>query len=150
HTPAGIEGHPRGRCESCGRHLWSEGGYRVPGLKGLFCSLVCIECSIAEKMGQETDCPGADRQRGAAAFLSENSGPGIYSRLAQGGEATDSKRCLECGTSLKEKRADSVFCSATHKMRFRRQQKSKTAQNWQISRNTPIQNTRLIEAQNAG
>src|SRR5208337_2162378 len=74
HTPAGIEGHPRGRCESCGRHLWSEGGYRVPGLKGLFCSLVCIECSIAEKMGQETDCPGADRQRGAAAFLSENSG----------------------------------------------------------------------------
>ena len=37
HIPAGTEGHPRGTRESCGLHLWSEGGYRVPGLKGLFC-----------------------------------------------------------------------------------------------------------------
>jgi hypothetical protein len=35
--PAGTEGLPRGACESCGLYLWSEGRYRVPGMKGLVC-----------------------------------------------------------------------------------------------------------------
>jgi hypothetical protein len=74
--------------------------------------------------------------------------PGIYVQLAQSDEATDSKRCLECGTPLKGKRADAEFCDPAHTMRFRR--KSRTGQNREISANAPIQNTGLREAQNAG
>jgi hypothetical protein len=148
--PAGAEGHPRGSCGSCGLYLWSEGGYRVAGLKGLFCSLVCIECGIGDKTGQ-TKQARAPIGSGARLLLYLKAvAPGIYGQLAQGGEATDSKRCLECGTPLNGKRADAEFCSRTHNMRFRRHQKSQTTQNWQISGNTPIQKTGLSEAQNAG
>jgi hypothetical protein len=149
HIPAGTEGHPPGTCESCGLHLWSEGGYRVPGLKGLFCSLVCIECGIADKTGRKKQIAGASIGSGARLLLYlKGAAPGIYAQLAQGGEATGSKRCLECGTSLDGKRADAEFCDPAHRMRFQR--KSRTGQNHGISANTPIQNTGLGEAQNAG
>jgi hypothetical protein len=81
HIPAGTEGRPRGICESCGLHVWTDRGYRVPGLKGLFCSLVGIECGIG----------GSDWQRGSAAFLSENSGSKDL-RLARAGAARLSAR----------------------------------------------------------
>lgn len=35
HIPAGSVGSPRGNCEGCGMSIWSEGGYRVPGLPGI-------------------------------------------------------------------------------------------------------------------
>ena len=62
---AGGKGHPRGSCESCGFFLWSDGGYCVPGLKGLYCSLVCIECAIAEKIGNTRKIPGVPIRKGA-------------------------------------------------------------------------------------
>src|SRR5215469_13219932 len=43
HTPAGSVGSPRGNCEGCGMFIWSQGGYRVPGLPGIHCSIKCIE-----------------------------------------------------------------------------------------------------------
>jgi hypothetical protein len=43
HIPAGSVGAPRGNCEGCGMSIWSEGGYRVPGLPGIHCSIKCIE-----------------------------------------------------------------------------------------------------------
>jgi hypothetical protein len=149
HIPGGTECHPRGACASCGLYLWSKGGYRVPGLKGLFCSLVCIECGIADKTGRKKRIAGTPIGSGARLLLYlKAAAPGIYAQLAQGEEATDSKRCLQCGTPLKGKRADAEFCDPAHRMRFRR--KSRTGQNHEISANTPIQNTGLREAQNAG
>ena len=50
HTPAGSVGSPRGNCEGCGMFIWSEGGYRVPGLPGIHCSIKCIETVL---FGQE-------------------------------------------------------------------------------------------------
>jgi hypothetical protein len=105
HVPVGTQGHPRGTCESCGFYLWHEGGYRVPRLKGLFCSLVCIECAISEKTEQKKRIAGASIGSGARLLLYlRTTAPGIYARLGQ--EAFDLNRCLECGTPLNGKRAD--------------------------------------------
>jgi hypothetical protein len=43
HIPVGSVGAPRGNCEGCGMSIWSEGGYRVPGLPGIHCSIKCVE-----------------------------------------------------------------------------------------------------------
>ena len=113
------------------RYLWpasleGKGGYRLPGLKGLFCSLVCIECGIAEKTGQKKRSFGAPIGSGSRLLLYlKTAAPGIYAQLAQGGQAFDPKRCLECGTPLNGKRADAAFCSRTHMMRYRRRELSK-------------------------
>jgi hypothetical protein len=149
HIPGGTACHPRGACASCGLYLWSKGGYRVPGLKGLFCSLVCIECGIADKTGRKKQIAEAPIGSGTRLLLYlKAAAPRIYVQLAQSDEATDSKRCLECGTPLKGKRADAEFCDPAHTMRFRR--KSRTGQNHEISANAPIQNTGLRETQNTG
>ena len=149
HTPAGTEGHPRGTCESCGLHLWSDGGYRVPGLKGLFCSLTCIECGIADKTGQKKRIAGAPiGSRARLLLYLKTAAPRIFAELAQGSEAAGSKRCLECGTPLNGKRIDSEFCSHTHQMRLLR--KSKTSEKHENSRHRPIGKQGLMEAQNAG
>jgi len=39
--PSGRVGSPRGNCEGCGMFIWSEGGYRVPGLPGIHSSIKC-------------------------------------------------------------------------------------------------------------
>jgi hypothetical protein len=148
-VPTGKEDHPRGTCEGCGLHLWSEGGYRVPGLKGLFCSLVCIECGIAEKTGQKKGIAGAPIGSGARLLLYlKAAAPGIYLQLAQSDQAFDPKRCLECGTPLNGKRADSRFCGHAHQMRFSR--KSSTVEKPENSRHMPIGKQGLTDAQNSG
>jgi hypothetical protein len=43
---SGTQGHPRGTCGGCSRHLWDEPVYRVPGLAGVYCSVDCIECVL--------------------------------------------------------------------------------------------------------
>ena len=43
HIPGGSVGSPRGSCEGCGTFTWSDGGYRVPGLPGIHCSIKCVE-----------------------------------------------------------------------------------------------------------
>ena len=90
HVPAGTEGHSRGTCESCGLHLWSEGDYRVPGLKGLFCSLPCIECGVAAKTGQKKRIADVPIGSGARLLLYlKSAAPEIYARLMQDGEGAD-------------------------------------------------------------
>jgi hypothetical protein len=149
HVSAGTEGHPRGTCESCGLYLWREGGYRVTRLKGLFCSLVCIECGIGEKTGQKKRIAGASIGSGARLLLYlRTTAPGIYAQLAKGDEAFDPKRCLECGTPLDGKRADSRFCGHAHQMRFSR--KSSAVEKPENSRHMPIGKQGLTDAQNSG
>ena len=50
HIQAGSAGSPRGNCQGCGMFMWSQGGYRVPGLPGIHCSIKCIETVL---FGQE-------------------------------------------------------------------------------------------------
>jgi len=140
------ESHRRGSCESCGLCFSSEGGYRVPGLKGLFCSLVCIECGIAEKTGQKKQIADSPIGSGARLLLYlKIAAPAIYAQLAQGCEAIDSKRCLECRTPLDGKRPDSRFCGHAHQMRFWR--KSSTVEKHENSRHMPVGKQGLTDAQ---
>jgi len=50
HVSEGIEGHPRGSCEGCGKHIWSGGGFKAPGIPGVSCSVECLETVL---FGQE-------------------------------------------------------------------------------------------------
>jgi hypothetical protein len=150
-VPHGEEGFPRGTCESCGRFLWSEGGFKVPALKGLFCSLTCTECGIAERTNSRKKIPGAPIGSGARllAYL-KSEAPEIYAQLLNACEsASNQKACLECGTALEGKRSGSQFCSAAHRMRFRRSGKSRTSQNGTFIANTPIGKQGLTDAKNA-
>jgi len=143
------ESHRHGSCKSCGLCFSSKGGYRVLGLKGLFCSLVCIECGIAEKTGQKKQIAGAPIGSGARLLLYlKTAAPAIYAQLAQGRETADPKRCLECGTPLNGKRVDSRFCGHAHQMRFSR--KSSTVEKPENSRHMPIEKQGLTNAQNCG
>ena len=96
-VPAGSEGHSRGTCESCGLHLWSAGGYHVPGLKWLFCSLLCIECGVAEKTGRRKQIPGAPIGSGARLLVYlKTVAPALYAKFAGQIVPSDKKRCIEC------------------------------------------------------
>lgn len=46
--PTGVEGSPRGSgsCDGCGRFIWSDGGYQIPGLAGIHCSIQCVEIHL--------------------------------------------------------------------------------------------------------
>lgn len=43
--PTGSNGSPHGSCAGCGRPIWS-GAYRVLGIAGVFCTVVCIEAVL--------------------------------------------------------------------------------------------------------
>ena len=119
--PPGKKGERRGSCASCGLHLWSEGGYRIPGIQGLFCSLLCMECAIAEKTGQTKKIPGAPIGNGARllAYL-KTEAPQVYAKLTAAMPMSSRKSCLECGVPLDHKQSGARFCSNVHRMRFRK------------------------------
>jgi len=147
--PPNKQGQPRGSCTSCGLFLWSEGGYRVSRLPGLFCSLLCVECVIAERTGQTKKIHGAPIGNGSRLLANlKTEAPQVYAKLANGAAKLNSKRCLECGVSLDDKRRDSRFCSDTHKKRFSR--RSQTDRNRENSRDMPIGKQGLTNAQNGG
>src|SRR5215831_15789483 len=81
-VPAGGEGSPRGRCDACDIFIWSDGVYKIPGLKGIFCSLTCVECAIAEKTGQTKKIPGVPIGSGTRllAYL-RTASPELYRRV---------------------------------------------------------------------
>jgi len=147
-VPSGTEGHSRGVCESCGLFIWSDGGYRVPSFRGIFCSLACIECGIAENSGRTKRIAGAPIGSGSLLLAHLRSvAPELYAKLSAELPATQQNDCLECGASLDGKRADSEFCSDAHRKRFRKSQPTEKAR---IIAETPIQNTLLTEAQFVG
>lgn len=119
-VPVGQLGDPRGSCDDCGLYIWSDGGYRVPGLKGIFCSLVCLECAIAKHTGQTKRIPGAPIGSGARllAYLRIEA-PALY-RTLLGQRAAGSGFCQnpncpngEDGqpASLAHLRADALYCN---------------------------------------
>ncbi len=132
----GSEGIPRGYCESCRLFLWSDGGLKVPGLRGVYCCVLCIECELfgpgrcgwcggslestakkfcdghCRKQSNRTRFGGGDRLLN---FLSHQY-PALYEQLI----GRRGHTCLNCGISLEGKRSDSKFCSHQCQLEFRR------------------------------
>jgi hypothetical protein len=138
-VPPGNEGENRGSCASCGLYLWSEGGYRVPGLQGLFCSLLCMGCAVADRTRRTRKISGTPIGNGAGllAYL-KTEAPHVYASIAESIPTLRSTRCLECGVSLDGKRSDSEFCSDAHSKRYRRRKQSQMPQKCGISPDMPI------------
>ncbi len=44
--PPENAGQPRSSCGGCGRPIWSDGGYRMPGITGIYCAFDCIETRL--------------------------------------------------------------------------------------------------------
>ena len=130
----GSEGIPRGYCESCRLFLWSDGGLKVPGLRGVYCCLLCLECelfgsarcrwcsapleSIAKKFcdanchRQSQRVKFGDGTR-LLKFLSHRH-PRLYEELVgKRGHA-----CLNCDQSLEGKPSDTKFCSDACRKKF--------------------------------
>ncbi len=137
----GQYGTPRGYCEGCRLYLWSDGGLKVPGLRGIYCSILCVECELfgpgrcrwcAAPLGSTAKkfCGGhCHRQSQGVRFgdgarllkFLSNRHPRLYEELV-------GKRghiCLDCGISLEEKRSDSKFCSHQCQLEFRRRTMSR-------------------------
>jgi hypothetical protein len=173
-VPSGVEGHPRGNCESCGLYVWSDGAYRLPRLPGWYCTVKCVELALAQRSschwcfhfvgepaGTKRRYCDENCRRQAQAFplgdgtrllgLLVREYPGLHAEVLQGAQRIDrlsfSSTCKECGVSLDGMRAGSEFCSDAHSKRFRRRQKSSTSQNSQIIPDMPIQNKALREEQ---
>lgn len=132
----GSEGTPRGYCEGCRLFLWSDGALRVPGLRGLFCSVSCLECTLfgpgrcrwcAAPLGSTAKkfCDAHCHRQSQGVrfgdgtrllkFLSHRH-PRLYEELVgKRGHA-----CLNCDHSLEGKPSDTKFCSDACRKKFHR------------------------------
>jgi hypothetical protein len=45
-VPPGKEGTVRAHCETCDFPIYSEGGLKIPSLKGYYCRAICIEQAL--------------------------------------------------------------------------------------------------------
>ncbi len=143
----GQYGVPRGCCESCRLFLWSDGGLKVPGLRGVYCCVLCLECELfgpgrcrwcsaplestakkhcdahCRKQSDRTRFGGGDRLLN----LLSHQYPALYEQLiGRRGHA-----CVNCNGPLDGKNAKARFCSTACKMRFRR--KIEQSRNYQKS-----------------
>jgi hypothetical protein len=132
--PAGSRGSPRGYCESCRLYIWSDGGLKVPGVRGYYCTVVCLECQLfgsgkcrwcGDKLdsGAQKFCSESHRKQSnetrfgngtrLLAFLARKQ-PGAYHRLTHRGDAF----CLGCGDPLGDKRSGAQFCDDKCRKRY--------------------------------
>ena len=152
--PPGSRGSPRGYCDSCGLYIWSDGGLKIPGVRGFYCSALCLECSLFgpgkcrwcgdklessaakfcceshRKQSNETRFGDGTRLLG---FLSAKH-PKLYQRLVSRGDAF----CLTCNDPLDGKRDGARFCDDRCKVRYWR--KSENSAESGNNRNMPQQN----------
>jgi predicted nucleic acid-binding Zn ribbon protein len=131
----GESGTPRGYCEGCGLHIWSNGAYKIPRLKGRFCSILCLECELfgpgkcrwcGEKLNASAKfCGEACRKRSEQGKFGDGTRlleflarwhPNLYQHLIGNG----SNVCLRCGAALAGKRNDARFCSESCSKAYRR------------------------------
>lgn len=155
-VPPGHRGAPRGHCEGCGLYIWSEGGLKIPGVRGLFCSVLCLECGLfgpggcrwcgAGLAGAGRFCSGPHRTRSSETrfgngrrllnFLSRLH-PGPYRRLI-GREERVTGPCQNCGGPLGGKNEGARFCSPACRQRSWR--KSETPEKPQNGRCRTLSN----------
>ncbi len=154
----GSEGIPRGYCESCRLFLWSDGGLKVPGLRGMYCCVLCLECELfgpgrcrwcsaplestakkfcdghCRKQSDRTRFGGGDRLLN---FLSHQY-PALYEQLI----GKVGHVCVNCLGPLDGKNAGARFCSTACKMRFRR----RTVQSRNCQKSGKKRNTNSIKS----
>ncbi len=133
-VPPGESGFPRGNCESCSLYIWSDGALKIPGVRGFYCSVLCLECSLfgsskcrwcGERLGrgaQKFCCESHRKQSNETRFgdgtrllnfLSAKH-PKLYQRLVGQGDAF----CLTCNDSLDGKRDGARFCDDRCRKRY--------------------------------
>ncbi len=124
--PAGSRGIPRGCCDSCGLYIWSHGGLKIPGVRGFYCSVPCLECGLfgsgkcrwcGERLesGAAKFCSGSHRKQSNETRFGDGTRllvfllakhPRLYQRLLGRGDAF----CLTCNDPLDGKRDGAQFC----------------------------------------
>jgi hypothetical protein len=128
----------RPSCESCALRIES-GGYKFPRLKGVYCSIRCLELQLAS----DSSCHGCLEQSGKPCgskrrFCSDSCRKQAKGSLGDGNRLLDLlrrkhrdlhrkvaggsvKRCQNCeGEVAHEKRADAHFCSEECRQSFKR------------------------------
>ncbi len=165
--PPGSHGTPRGYCESCGLFVWSDGALKIPGVRGLFCSVLCLECTLfgpgrcrwcsaslgsttkkfcdghCQKQSNRTRFGGGDRLLN---FLGHQY-PALYEQLI----GRRGHVCLNCNGPLDGKNAGAKFCSVACKMRLhRRIEQSRNFQKSGKKRNTNSIKSKTYEGPKAG
>jgi len=133
-VPPGQHGFPRGTCESCGLGIWSEGAYKITGIKGYFCTILCFECHLfgsgkcrwcGEKLGSGAQkfCSESHRKQSNETLFGNGTRllnylarhhPALYRQLT-------AKGCEQCGYPLTDKREGASFCSNRCTLRSRRE-----------------------------
>ncbi len=132
----GQYGTPRGYCEGCRLFLWSDGGLRVPGLRGIYCSILCVECELfgpsscrwcsapLESTAKKFCDAHCHRQSQGVRFgdgtrllkFLSHRHPRLYQQLL----GKRGHTCLNCDQSLEGKPSDTKFCSDACRKRFHR------------------------------
>ena len=153
--PPGEPGLPCGFCESCALYIWVEGGYKIPGVRGIFCSIVCVESrlfgtahcrqcgdTLSRSTGQRF-CSDVCRKKPLPkhfgdgtqllAYLSHRH-PSLYNRVMSGRSVGS---CLNCNGRIEGKRNDSKYCSDACKVAYSR--KSRTGEKAGNNRNSLLQ-----------
>jgi len=130
--PPGESGFPRGNCESCSLYIWSDGSYKIPDRKGLYCTILCIECGLfgngncrwcgfvvgsAKKFCNEM----CRTQSNSTKF---GNGTRLLNYLARYHPALyqtlTAKGCKSCGDPMTDKREGASFCTNRCKVAFHR------------------------------
>ncbi len=162
----GQYGVPRGCCESCRLFLWSDGGLKVPGLRGVYCCVLCLECelfgpgrcrwcSAPLESAAKKFCDGHCHRQSQRVrfgdgtrllkFLSHQH-PRLYEELV----GKCGHTCLGCEISLQGKRSDSTFCSHQCQLEFRRRSMSRKLRKSGDSRLTGIAESTTYEGPKTG
>lgn len=159
--PPGEPGTPRGFCESCALYIWTEGGYKVPGVRGIFCSIGCVESRLfgtahcrqcGDPLSRSTGqrfCSDVCRKKPLPKHFGDGSQllaylshryPSVYGRLMSGRGVGS---CLNCNGRIEGRRNDSRYCSDTCKVAYSR--KSGTTGKAGNNRNNVLQTQALRE-----
>lgn len=129
-VPPGEHGFPRGNCESCGLYVWSEGAYKITGIKGYFCTILCFECHLfgngkCRLCGTKLDSAKkwcTDSCRNQSSSIKFGDGTRLLNYLARYHPTTyrqlTAKGCEQCGDPINGKRDGSRFCNDRCRKRY--------------------------------
>ena len=159
--PPGELGLPRGFCESCALYIWVEGGYKIPGVRGTFCSISCAESRLfgfghcrqcgdpLQRSSGQRFCSDLCRKKPLPKHFGDGSQLlaylshrhfGLYDRVMSGKGVGS---CLNCNGRIEGKRNDSKYCSDACKVAYSR--RSQTTEKAGNNRNSLLQSQALRE-----
>jgi hypothetical protein len=154
-----VESPQGSACATCNLPSREAKLMRIPGLPGLYCSVLCAEQGIANRgchwcgakldgaHGNQKYCSEGCKDKGEAlrygdgarflAWLTEHA-PGLLYQTAE------RERCPHCGASLAGKRRDAKFCDDTCSKAHRREK----AKCGSLARTAPAKNAGFVRVEN--